>query len=149
MASKVIKYRNKINKVQEEQFKEELFNTSNKQVIDKLNQEINISNIFNASLHIDKYQNNTSIILSVEDYYEKYDLMNGFFVRKDNIVDINMTFKLNDLINDNQIPEFINFEQILKNTITILKLVKSKKLHLTADELELNILHKFIFEYLK
>ena len=35
MASKVIKYRNKITKVQEEQFKEELFNTSNKQVIDK------------------------------------------------------------------------------------------------------------------
>lgn len=150
MDIKVTKYRNKINKLEEEQYKKRLFNTSNTQLIDKLVEEVNINNVSNSSIHIDGYQNNVSIILSVDDYYDKYELSNGFFVRKDNIVDINMTYLLRDItINNNEIPELTEFEQIIKNTITILKLVKNKKLTFKFNELDLNLINKFIFNYLK
>ena len=146
--NKTLKYKNKIKNIQDNNFKEKLLNEPNKEVINKLNQEIDINNIINVSLHQNKYHNTTCIILSIEDYYNNYELINGFFIRKNNIIDINKSYDLKELINDNKIPDFNKFEQILKNTIIITKLIKCKKLKLDLNKFDLNILNKFIFQYL-
>ena len=106
---------------------------------------------YNESLEL--INNTQTVIIDVREESEVFNL--GLIKNAVHIPRGLIEFKLSPnsqnnpvLINDNKIPDFNDFEQILKNTIIITKLIKCKKLKLDLNKFDLNILNKFIFQYL-